>query len=702
MPSPSFAATAEMSTLAVTRTARADIQGLRTLAVGLVIVYHLFPGALPGGFVGVDVFFVISGFLIVGSLVREVVRTGRVDLLAFYARRIRRLLPAATIVLVATIGAAVILLPQGRWQGVARDVVMSALQVQNWNQAFGALSYEGATAMVSPVQHYWSLAVEEQFYIFIPLVLMTAAACAQVLKCGKEMTGLALLVTVTVASFVHSVLFSASSHDVAYFATTTRMWELGLGGILAVLVPKIPMRRPYAVSAGWTGFVLVLVSALFYSTAMQFPGWIALVPVAGTMLILAAGSHSAGVPAGYSLTRVLGLRSLTYIGDISYSLYLWHWPVIVFYVFVLGHGPNLFQGAIILLLSMALAVFSYRCIEHPLRRDRPVKTPQGQHFKRTLPRWSAYPLGVTLVALSCLTAWAPWTIVQTKIDQRNSAMDSVDYPGALAFQAGNPAKVKHGLPVRPDPTVATMDGPVTSQDNCNAYDPAAVPDAACWYGDLSGTSTAVVVGDSHAAQYVDPLIDVVAPMGWKVRAMVRNGCPFSASPPASADTTYLNCSRQNQATLQKILAMRPQLVVVAGMTAHGYEQALRWSWAGGTPDLVRGYVSLLKPIVDAGIKVEVILDIPYPLISVPDCVQMNGAEAPKCQLNQPDDARPADPLGEAAAKLPGLGVVDLHDYFCKNGTCPAVIGNVLVYRDNHMTNTFAKTLTGPLEAALGF
>ncbi|MCY0903569.1 acyltransferase family protein [Arthrobacter sp. H14-L1] len=702
MPSRHFAATADMSALRVTRTSRADIQGLRTLAVGLVVIYHLFPGALPGGFVGVDVFFVISGFLIVGSLVREAVKTGGVDLLGFYSRRIRRLLPAATVVLVATIGAAVVLLPQGRWQGVARDVVMSALQVQNWNQAFSAASYEGATSLVSPVQHYWSLAVEEQFYIIIPLVLMAATACAHLLKCGKEMTSLALLVTVTVASFVHSVIFSAASHDVAYFATTTRMWELGLGGILAVLVPKFTVRSLPAVIAGWAGFALVVVSAVFYSTEMQFPGWIAVVPVAGTMLILAAGSLSAGVPARYSMTGILGLRSVTYIGDISYSLYLWHWPVIVFYVFVLGHAPNLYQGAIILVLSMALAVFSYRCIEGPLRRGRPVKTPLGQHFKATVPRWSAYSLGVTLVALSCLTAWAPWTIVQTKIDQRNSAIDSVDYPGALAFQAGNPANVKHGLPVRPDPTVATMDGPVTSQDGCNAYDPAAVADTACWYGDLSGTSTAVVVGDSHAAQYVDPLIDVVAPMGWKVRAMVRNGCPFSATPPASADTTYTNCSGQNKTTLQKILDMKPQLVVVGGMTADGYEQALHWNWAGGTPDLVRGYVSLLKPLVEAGIKVEVVLDNPYPLVSVPDCVQMNGADSPKCQLNQPDEARTTDPLGEAAAKIPGLGVVDLHDYFCADGTCPAVIGNVLVYRDNHMTNTFAKTLTGPLGAALGF
>lgn len=189
--------------------------------MGLVIVYHIWPQVLPGGFVGVDVFFVILGFLIVRSLVREVEATGRVSVRSFYAKRIRRLLPAASLVLLATLAAMVLLLPQSRWQSISFDVIMAALQVQNWKQAFGSGSYEGATALVSPVQHYWSLAVEEQFYLVVPLCLLAAAALARKSGLPRTTACLYLIVALSAVSFVHSIAFLAADQDVAYFATST-------------------------------------------------------------------------------------------------------------------------------------------------------------------------------------------------------------------------------------------------------------------------------------------------------------------------------------------------------------------------------------------------------------------------------------------------------------------------------------------------
>ncbi|MBG0739425.1 acyltransferase [Paeniglutamicibacter antarcticus] len=680
---------------------RLDIQGLRTIAVGMVIVYHLFPVLLPGGFVGVDVFFVISGFLIVGSLVREAVKTGQIRLLAFYARRIRRLLPAATAVLLTTMAATVVLLPQGRWPSVAKDVMLSALQVQNWNLALGSTSYANATAIVSPVQHYWSLAVEEQFYIVIPLLLMAAAVFAHLFKRGKEMTCLGVLAVITVASFIHSVVFSASNHDIAYFASTTRMWELGLGGVLAILMPKFSLRRTSGVVAGWTGFALVGISAVVYTTTMQFPGSIALVPVAGTMLIIAAGSNSLWVPARYSLTSLLGLSPITYIGDISYSLYLWHWPIIVFYVFRLGHPLRMHDVIVILALSIVLAVLSYKYIEQPLRHGQPIRTPAGRRFNRALvPHRTAYVLGAALLALSCTAALGPWLIVQDKIEQNNRVINAVDYPGALAFDAASPHQVKPGLPVRPDPAVATQDGPMTDKAGCNQYDPATVPDTSCWFGDLSGHSSMVVIGDSHAAQYVDPLVDLVEPLGWKVRAMVRNGCPFSTAPASSGGVALTNCSEQNKASLEKILALHPDMVVISGMTPQAYEAALHWHWQDPR-ELVSGYEALVKPLIAAHIEVSVILDNPYPVVSVPDCVALNGPVSAKCQTPASTTNDPVDPLRQVGADIPGVRVVNMRHYLCQQNICPAVIGNVMVYRDNHMTNTFAKSLAGPLGAALG-
>lgn len=268
---------------------RPDIQGLRTVAVGLVVIYHVWPGFLSGGFIGVDVFFVISGFLIIGSLLNEVAATGRIQLAVFYSKRIRRLLPASSLVLLATIVGTVIFLPQNRWQSISLDVIMSGLHVQNWNQAFSANSYAGATALVSPVQHFWSLAVEEQFYLGVPLILLAGVTVTMRLGANLRATCLGALIVVAVASFVHSVLFSSSEHDMAYFATTTRIWELCIGGIAALVLPNVPLQVVTRRLAGWVGLGVILLSATSFSTAMEFPGSIALLPVLGTVLVLVAG-----------------------------------------------------------------------------------------------------------------------------------------------------------------------------------------------------------------------------------------------------------------------------------------------------------------------------------------------------------------------------------------------------------------------------
>lgn len=677
---------------------RLDIQGLRTVAVGLVIAYHLYPGKLPGGFVGVDIFLVISGFLIVGSLVRELAKTGTVKLGTFYARRIRRLLPASTVVLLAVVAATIVVLPQSRWQEVARDVVASALQVQNWNQALGSASYESAGALVSPVQHFWSLAVEEQFYLVIPLLLVLAVAGGRRLKWGARTASLWFLVMLCIASFIHSVVFSLQSHDIAYFATSTRMWELGLGGILALVLPLIKPGPALRLAAGWSGVAMVLASAVFFRTTMAFPGYVALVPVVGAMLIIVAGAPSAsGRAAGrFELSHFLSLRPVTYLGDISYSLYLWHWPVIVFYILLQGHEPGLAGGAGILALSLLLAALSYHQVEQRFRFAKPAPPSAGLPNRPATRNRSAYALAGALVIVSCVAAAAPWTVVQIKSMQAFSGDGSPDYPGAMAFDPKEPARVPAGFPISPDPAVAGKDVPLTFKDGCGSYDPGKFTDAQCWYGSLAGGKLIVLVGDSHAGQYIDPLSSIASKHRWQVRAMVRNGCPFSAAPASSATTTYTNCSDQNKVTLKKILAMKPERVVVAGMAPEGYRKALKWGWSSDSV-LVDGYVQMLRPMKAAGIKVSVVTDTPYPAVSVPDCVAKKGPTADDCQT---PSGSTVDPLQAAAEEVGAVQVIGFNEYLCRNGTCPPVIGNVLVFRDNHLTTTFAKTLETPMQAAL--
>ncbi|MET3933353.1 acyltransferase family protein [Arthrobacter sp. OAP107] len=684
---------------------RADIQGLRTLSVGIVIAYHLRPDLLPGGFVGVDVFFVISGFLIIGSLVREIIARGRIGMLVFYARRIRRLLPSSTVVLMSTMAGAVLLMPQDRWQSIALDVMMSAAQVQNWNQAFGSVSYESANALVSPVQHLWSLAVEEQFYIVIPLLLGAAGLVARLRglpagRCCAYFLGL-----MVAASLVHSVLFTASNHDLAYFATTTRMWEIGLGGLGALLLPVVRPRPRASAVLAWLGLALILSAAVFYSTRMQFPGFVALMPVTGAVLILVngpapAGSLRHGYGPGFHPATYLSVAPMKYLGDISYSLYLWHWPVIVFYVYLAGRTPNLATAVALAGASVLMAALAYRFVEQPFfRQARKGKLPVGRRSRGRARTLRDYALGASMVTATCLTATVPWAVVEAKSASLNYEISDADYPGALAFDPSRPAHVPQGKAVLPDPAVATKDVPLTNKDGCNVYDPVKSPDTGCTYGDLGAQRTLVIIGDSHASQYVDPLAYIGVRNGWKVRAMVRNGCPFTAAPPASKDTVFSNCPEQNRTSLRKLLRLKPDKVVVAGMTPAGYQSALGWEWKSDR-ELISGYTAMLRPLVEAGIEVAVILDTPFPAFSVPDCVERSGPTAPECSVAHEPDQRHEDPLRVAAHEVGSVAVVDLGSYFCRNGRCPPVIGNVLVYRDNHLTATFARTLSGPLKRAL--
>jgi peptidoglycan/LPS O-acetylase OafA/YrhL len=668
------------------------------VAVGLVIVYHIWPQVLPGGFVGVDVFFVISGFLIVGSLVREVEATGRISLTSFYAKRIRRLLPAASLVLLATLAAMVLLLPQSRWQSISFDVVMAALQVQNWNQAFGSGSYEGATALVSPVQHYWSLAVEEQFYLVVPLCMLAAAAWARKSGLPGKTACLYVIIALTALSFVHSVAFSAADHDVAYFATTTRVWELGLGGILALTASRLQLGERTGLLLGWIGLTAVFWCAVTFSTSMDFPGSVALLPVAATVLVLVAGSvpkqtYDAG---RFGASSVLAFEPAKYLGDISYSLYLWHWPVVVLYVFRLGRAPGFLHGSVIALISLAAAIGSYYLVEQRFRH--PPRRPAAGPSRRSRHR-GAFVLAFGLVAATFLAAVAPWGIVEAKSQQLDRTLNLRQYPGAMALDADRPANVPSGLPVRPDPAVATKDVPLTGGNECGAFDPSTMGDEACRYGRPDAERNITVVGDSHAAQLVDPLLLAGEQAGWNVQAMVRNGCPFSAGPPESADTVFHNCPDQNRVSLQRILDRKPDLVVVSGMTPSGYRRALEWRWKDPEA-LVSGYVAMLKPLRDAGIRVAVVMDIPYPDVAAPDCIQSHGAASEACTMQQRSEDRPEDPLAAAAARVPGVEVIDLYPYFCTDGACPSVVGNVLVYRDNHMTNSFARTLASPLARML--
>ena len=684
------AATASLGSARTGFGTRSDIQGLRALAVLIVVIYHLRPEALPGGFVGVDVFFVISGFLIIGSVSRTAAKDASMSVLDFYARRVRRLLPASAVVLLAVMVGAVLLLAQSRWQNISSDVLFSLLQVQNWHQALSAVSYAGATQEVSPLQHFWSLAVEEQFYLVIPFFFLGITLVARAANRSPGRLIVPALSVIAVASFAYSIYLSDHEHTIAYFATTTRIWELAVGG-LAALVPRMfKGSERLAAAHGWLGASAIIVPAFILNTNMPFPGSVAAIPVLGTALLLRSGSLTASV--SWSAARALSVRPMTFVGDVSYSLYLWHWPVIVFAVALLGRTPRIREAFLLAALSLLLATASYHLVEQRFRH----------HSKGA--DWSAYrrvyAMAVGVVMVVSLTAWVPWQVIEVKRAQLSTELSDRDYPGAQAW-SNRPAAVPSGLPIRPDPSVAMQDVPVTSAGSCGIYDPAGVADTDCWFGSAApqGTPVVVVVGDSHAGQFVDPLIAVSKKIPLRIHAMVRNGCPFALNPPQSAATVFSNCSSQNIVTAEKIAAAKPDLVLVAGMRESGYSRALGWTWAPQAP-LVDGYVQALSRLRSAGLRVAVIADLPYPQGNPVECVQKH-ADPSACATPVSEALENGgDALVSAAGRVDGVEVVDLSRQFCRDGLCPAVIGNVLVYRDNHMTNTFAKSLGPDLAVAL--
>jgi peptidoglycan/LPS O-acetylase OafA/YrhL len=342
---------------------RTDIQALRALAVTLVVVNHLWPNQLTGGYIGVDVFFVISGFIISSQLIREINRTGRIQLAQFYGRRVRRLLPAAFLVLIFVVIATYALLPRSLWTNYAEQVMASATYWQNWLLAAKFATHAPTQAQYTAVIHYWSLSVEEQFYLLWPLLLLLLFSIRARWARYAGMTIVGFL------SLGYSVYLTEAAKSPAYFVLPVRVWEFAIGALVALAGPRFIMPRIAANLTSLLGFAMIMAAALLFTLQSPFPGAIALIPAVGTALIIAAGTD----PRRQWHTTLSSSAPVQTLGDISYSLYLWHWPLVILAPFAL---PGLVTNGLldlplavgILVVSLLLAYLSKRLIEDPVRR----------------------------------------------------------------------------------------------------------------------------------------------------------------------------------------------------------------------------------------------------------------------------------------------------------------------------------------------
>ncbi|MRX44317.1 acyltransferase family protein [Agromyces kandeliae] len=343
---------------------RPEIQALRAIAVCAVVLHHGWPAVAPAGYMGVDVFFVVSGFLITALLLRESARTGRISLRDFYLRRARRILPAAMAVLVAVTVLTYLVVPRVEWRSYFREVIASALYFENWLLAADSQDPARDDLASTPVQHFWSLSVEEQFYLAWPLLIIAAIAFAARRSQDPRRALLVVLGAATIASFAWNVVLTVQDHNLAYFSTFTRVWEFGVGGILAILVPEVaPGRARLRAAVGWLGLALIAVPILLFRSPEVFPGVVVLVPVAGALAVIWSG-----MPAvGWSPARVTGTSAVQWTGDISYSLYLWHWPIFMFAPFITGVPSPSWLMVLLVIAAFAVAAASKRWIEDPGR-----------------------------------------------------------------------------------------------------------------------------------------------------------------------------------------------------------------------------------------------------------------------------------------------------------------------------------------------
>lgn len=654
-------------------THRPEIEGLRAVAVLLVAVHHIWSGRVSGG---VDVFLLLTGFLITGSLVRALEREGRIRLLAFWSRLAKRLLPASALVLGGVLCASPLWLPASRWQDVIAHTRASALYYENWLLAHEAVDYLARDGALSPLQHFWSLSVQGQFYLLWPLLLTAAAVLAARMGWRVRHAVLAAAAAVFGCSLAYSVAVTGTDPAWAYFDTGARLWELALGGLLALTLPLVRLPGRVRLVLGWAGLAALAACGVLLPASVPFPGYAALWPTGAAVLVVLAGTTG----SRWGADRLLTWRPLAAVGGMAYALYLWHWPVLVFYLEATGRttaSPT--GGALVLGLSFLLAAATTRIVQDGVTRlTRPAP--------RATARWS---LGVAAAALApVLAATALWT---AHLDQQQRlraelAADPRAYAGAGALTDPAAARAPR-LPVLPDPADAREDLSRHHRDGCHV-NLAADRVAVCEYGPAGAEHTIALVGASRTAHWFPALEAAARANGWRILSFTKSGCQFSTETPHREGAVFTECQEWDAQAMEVLAELRPDAVLTSSTRA---------TPAGET--VHAGFVERWRELDRLGIDVIGIRDVPRVDYSGAECVERHGAEACVCPASYSQAG--TDPTAELADPPGNVSFIDLTPYVCPEGRCPAVIGNVMVFWDHsHMTATFAHTLAPMMEQAL--
>ena len=645
---------------------RADIEGLRGVAVLLVVLFHAGVWGMRGGFTGVDVFFVLSGYLITNLLVREVERSGTISFVQFYARRTRRLLPAAVLVLGFTILAgALVFSPVEQWRYM-KSALATSMYLSNVQFMRQASQYFGADMAGDPFLHTWSLAVEEQFYLVWPALVLLGFGAVRSRRRLAYLIGF-----VSLAALVVCLWLTWLRKPWAFFGSPTRAWEFGLGGLASMLpVVWLRAREPACQWLGWLGLSVIVGAGMLLSGDWFFPGGWAVLPVLGTVLVLLAGVGAPGLGVG----GLLGSGPLQWLGRHSYSWYLWHWPILV------GVGvlwPDLGVGGKLVAAAVALgaAALSYAVVENRIR------------FHPYLVARPLHSLG--LAGLLSVTGLS------------------------LALGARHYAHHLRSAPTQKPYVAAEWDLSALYKAKCVASLDAAVP-RVCVFGDSSSPVTVVLMGDSHAAHWFAAMQRIANDEEWKLVSMVKAGCPTARVPifDQRLGRESATCASWRQSSLRQIEALRPTAVILANSLGPvkrpgrpgGYSRLSYGQWEEGNRET-------LGTLDSAGVRTILLRDSPRPGFDVPVCLSRaayRGRPLDECRVNR-DYAVDAGSFAaeqRAARGLSHVSLVDFTDLICDATDCPVLRDGTVVYSDdNHLTATYARSIaprmTGRLASLMG-
>lgn len=665
---------------------RPDIEGLRALAIAAVLLYHARFSYAPGGFVGVDMFFVISGFLITGLILREIEATRTVSLKSFYGRRMKRLLPATAVLLGSVVALSWVLFSPLHREGTSWDVVNAGVYAINWRFASQAVDYFAVGMQASPVQHFWSLAVEEQFYILWPALLLTSTWWWRHRRSAMSLRrslGVALAL-LAISSFIYNIHITSEEAGAAYFSTFARGWEFTLGGALALIAaPTLRLTRTTTAILAWGGAAAVVWSVVNLSDATPFPGTAALIPTLGTAAIILAGFSEKSVAP----IRVLELKPMRHVGRVSYSWYLWHWPLLVFAAALWGELSEPAAFAVVA-VSYVPSLITHLWVEKPIH----------QHPALNRSALKALAVGVACTAssigLGLLLLTSIPTVPAAEIPQAN---------GHLFVRPGFVPNQATATSLSPAPLDAYDDRPEMHTDGCQLKF-AEVEAPPCIYGNPLSSTTVVLFGDSHALQYFPALNALAEEHDWRLEGLTKAACsPAEFSQYSSSlKRVYRECAEWREMSIERFADDPPALIVLSGISTYGVlKDGVMLGRAEREPLIREGYVTTLTKLKATGAAVVLIRDGPHTDKDVPDCVSGSMDDLLACAIPR-DIALGYTPVdAQAAREVEGVTLINPVPILCNEVRCPAVIRNILVYRNtSHLTATYVRTMAPWLDRLL--